>query len=70
MHESDGDLLTHVMYMYLINTCVGKSCRDMYVGEDMLATERADSLCTLCGLSAKSLFVLPITDHLGGYTMR
>ncbi|CAH1775669.1 unnamed protein product [Owenia fusiformis] len=39
-------------------------------GEDMVAAERAASLCNACELSAKSLFVLPHTDHLLGYTIR
>jgi len=39
-------------------------------GEDVVAAERAASLCTACDLSAKSLFVLPHTDHLLGYTIR
>lgn len=39
-------------------------------GEDVMAAERAASLCSACELSAKSLFVLPITDHLLGYTIR
>ncbi|EDO31414.1 predicted protein [Nematostella vectensis] len=37
-------------------------------GEDMQAAERAAALCSACELSAKSLFVLPLTDHLPGYT--
>ncbi|RUS82473.1 hypothetical protein EGW08_009779 [Elysia chlorotica] len=39
-------------------------------GEDMMAAERAVSLCSTCDISAKSLYVLPHTDHLIGYTMR
>ncbi|ELT94290.1 hypothetical protein CAPTEDRAFT_179073 [Capitella teleta] len=39
-------------------------------GEDVVAAERAASLCSSCELSAKSLFVLPLTDHLLGYTIR
>jgi len=39
-------------------------------GEDAVASERAASLCNACDLSAKSLFVLPLTDHLLGYTIR
>ena len=39
-------------------------------GEDMLAAERATTLCTSCELNAKSLFVLPHGDHLQGYTHR
>ncbi|XP_070572055.1 trafficking protein particle complex subunit 11-like isoform X1 [Ptychodera flava] len=39
-------------------------------GEDMVAAERAAALCSACDLSAKSLFVLPHTDHLFGYTIR
>ncbi|KAF6730704.1 Trafficking protein particle complex subunit 11 [Oryzias melastigma] len=35
-------------------------------GEDLVASERAQALCTACDLSGKSLFVLPHTDHLGG----
>lgn len=36
----------------------------------MIAVERAASLCSACELSAKSLFVLPLTDHILGYTIR
>ena len=39
-------------------------------GEDMVAAERAAALCSACNLSAKSLFVLPHTDHLIGYIIR
>ena len=39
-------------------------------GEDMIAAERAAALCSACELSAKSLFVLPHTDHLIGYIIR
>ncbi|KAM7429463.1 Trafficking protein particle complex subunit 11 [Porites harrisoni] len=39
-------------------------------GDDMQALERAATLCSACDLSAKSLFVLPHTDHLIGYTIR
>lgn len=39
-------------------------------GEDMVAAERAASLCSACDLSAKQLYVLPHTDHLIGYTIR
>ncbi|XP_035690979.1 trafficking protein particle complex subunit 11-like isoform X2 [Branchiostoma floridae] len=39
-------------------------------GEDMVAAERAAALCSACELSAKSLFVLPHTDHLLGYIIR
>lgn len=39
-------------------------------GEDVIAAERAASFCSACELSAKSLFVLPHTDHLFGYTIR
>ncbi|XP_064613188.1 trafficking protein particle complex subunit 11-like [Liolophura sinensis] len=39
-------------------------------GEDVMAAERAASFCSACDLSAKSLFVLPHTDHLIGYTIR
>ena len=35
-------------------------------GEDMLASERAASLTTACGLNSKMLFVLPHTEHLMG----
>lgn len=38
--------------------------------EDQVAAERAASLCTSCNLSAKTLFVLPHSDHLFGYTLR
>lgn len=40
------------------------------VGEDVLAAERAASLCASCELNTKSLFVLPLGDHLQGYTVR
>eukprot|EP00794_Sanderia_malayensis_P013921 gene13921-15373_t len=39
-------------------------------GEDVQAGERAASLCGACELSAKSLFVLPFSDHLHGYVIR
>ncbi|XP_071945007.1 trafficking protein particle complex subunit 11-like [Antedon mediterranea] len=39
-------------------------------GEDVVAAERAAALCAACDLSAKSLFVLPWTGHLLGYTVR
>ncbi|XP_068181246.1 trafficking protein particle complex subunit 11 [Antennarius striatus] len=39
-------------------------------GEDMVASERAATLCNACDLSGKSLFVLPHTDHLVGYIIR
>ena len=39
-------------------------------GDDLQALERAATLCSACDLSAKSLFVLPHTDHLIGYTIR
>lgn len=39
-------------------------------GEDLVASERASSLCGACDLSGKSLFVLPHTDHLVGYIIR
>ncbi|XP_063238337.1 trafficking protein particle complex subunit 11 [Bacillus rossius redtenbacheri] len=39
-------------------------------GEDMLTAERAASLCSSCDLNPKSLFVLPMGDHLHGYTLR
>lgn len=39
-------------------------------GEDVVAAERAASLCSACELSAKNLYVLPQTDHLIGYTIR
>ncbi|XP_004073643.1 trafficking protein particle complex subunit 11 [Oryzias latipes] len=39
-------------------------------GEDLVASERAQALCTACDLSGKSLFVLPHTDHLVGYIIR
>jgi len=40
------------------------------LGEDVVAAERAASLCTACELSAKSLFVLSLSDHLQGYVIR
>ena len=36
----------------------------------MQAGDRAASLCSACELSNRSLFVLPHTDHLIGYTIR
>lgn len=39
-------------------------------GEDVGAAERAQSFCTACDISAKSLYVLPQTDHLLGFTIR
>lgn len=39
-------------------------------GENLVAAERAATLCSACELSAKSLFVLPHTDHLLGYIVR
>ncbi|RZC34292.1 trafficking protein particle complex subunit 11 [Asbolus verrucosus] len=39
-------------------------------GEDVLASDRAISLCASCELNASSLFVLPHGDHLQGYAVR
>ncbi|KAL8612906.1 hypothetical protein ACOMHN_034983 [Nucella lapillus] len=39
-------------------------------GEDVGAAERAASFCSACDISAKSLYVLPQTDHLLGFTIR
>ncbi|XP_025086483.1 trafficking protein particle complex subunit 11-like isoform X1 [Pomacea canaliculata] len=39
-------------------------------GEDVVAAERAATFCSACDISAKSLYVLPQTDHLLGYTIR
>jgi hypothetical protein len=39
-------------------------------GEDILASDRAISLCASCELNANSLFVLPHGDHLHGYALR
>ncbi|XP_076446039.1 trafficking protein particle complex subunit 11-like [Babylonia areolata] len=39
-------------------------------GEDVGAAERAASFCAACDISAKSLYVLPQTDHLLGFTIR
>uniref|UniRef100_UPI00358EE0D2 trafficking protein particle complex subunit 11 n=1 Tax=Myxine glutinosa TaxID=7769 RepID=UPI00358EE0D2 len=39
-------------------------------GEDLVASERASTLCAACELSAKALFVLPHTDHIVGYIIR
>lgn len=39
-------------------------------GEDVLASERAVALCASCELNAKSLFILPHSDHLQGYIVR
>ncbi|KAK2173143.1 hypothetical protein NP493_899g00027 [Ridgeia piscesae] len=62
------------------NSLLGRSTRVAVVliqkntplppGEDVIAAERAASLCSACELSAKSLFVLPLADHLLGYTIR
>lgn len=41
-----------------------------YEGEDVVAAERAATFCSACDISAKSLYVLPQTDHLLGYTIR
>lgn len=38
--------------------------------EDLLASERAANLTSMCDISAKMLFVLPHNDHLMGYTLR
>lgn len=35
-------------------------------GEDMLASERAASLTTACGINSKMLFILPYSEHLLG----
>ena len=43
------------------------------LGEDTQVSERVAALCSACDLSAKSLFVLPFTEHmvnLIGYTTR
>ena len=39
-------------------------------GEDVLASDRAISLCASCELNSTSLFVLPHGDHLQGYAVR
>ncbi|XP_013106781.1 trafficking protein particle complex subunit 11 [Stomoxys calcitrans] len=39
-------------------------------GEDMLASERAASLTTACGINSKMLFILAHTEHLVGYVLR
>ncbi|XP_061402767.1 trafficking protein particle complex subunit 11-like [Musca vetustissima] len=39
-------------------------------GEDMLASERAASLTTACGINSKMLFILPHSEHLMGYVLR
>ncbi|KAG1672672.1 Trafficking protein particle complex subunit 11 [Nymphon striatum] len=39
-------------------------------GEDVIAAEHAATLCSLCDLTAKSLFVIPHSDHLPGYIAR
>lgn len=38
--------------------------------EDVLATERATALYTACDIPAKSLYILPLGDHLIGYITR
>lgn len=40
------------------------------MGDDLVASERAANLTSLCDINAKQLFVLPYNDHLLGYTMR
>ncbi|CAD5123244.1 DgyrCDS11600 [Dimorphilus gyrociliatus] len=39
-------------------------------GDDVVAADRAAALCNACELSSKSLFVLPHSDQLLGYTIR
>ena len=39
-------------------------------GDDPLAADRAADLCAVCDLPPKSLWVLPVTDHLSQYAMR
>lgn len=39
-------------------------------GEDVLAAERAATLCSASEINPKSLFVLPHGDHLQGYSIR
>ncbi|XP_073840968.1 trafficking protein particle complex subunit 11 gry [Musca autumnalis] len=39
-------------------------------GEDMLASERAASLTSACGINSKMLFILPHSEHLMGYVLR
>ncbi|XP_075159390.1 trafficking protein particle complex subunit 11 gry [Haematobia irritans] len=39
-------------------------------GDDMLASERAASLTTACGINSKMLFILSHTEHLMGYILR
>ncbi|CAB1325129.1 unnamed protein product [Coregonus sp. 'balchen'] len=50
--------------------CATKKKTPLPPGEDLVASERAASLCNACDLSGKSLFVLPHTDHLVGYIIR
>lgn len=38
--------------------------------DDVVATERAATICGQCGLNTKMLFVLPHGDHLQGYAVR
>ncbi|GAB6030246.1 Trafficking protein particle complex subunit 11, variant 2 [Chamberlinius hualienensis] len=39
-------------------------------GEDVVATDRATTLCNMCDLPGKLLFVFPHTDHMHGYVLR
>jgi hypothetical protein len=39
-------------------------------GDDLLASERAAALTSVCDINAKMLFILPHNDHLMGYVSR
>ena len=58
------------IFHYVDFAVYGITLNFAFLGEDVVAAERAASLCSACELSAKSLFVLPHTDHLLGYTIR
>ncbi|XP_059480361.1 trafficking protein particle complex subunit 11 [Neocloeon triangulifer] len=38
--------------------------------DEAITTERASSLCAVCELNAKNLFLLPNNEHLQGYSLR
>ncbi|ESO05264.1 hypothetical protein HELRODRAFT_99127 [Helobdella robusta] len=39
-------------------------------GEDLVASERASSLCSSCDLSNKFLYVISVAENITGYTLR
>lgn len=64
MRAALHDRTTRITIVLIQNTA------PLPAGEDILATERASALCASCELNAKSLFILPIGDHLQGYVAR